>query len=429
LQGLENQVRIIQEESAKLQAAYAGDKAMEITNREREVVRAWLELKGMGDNRYSKLNDTSDLFKFFQMVRNLMVWMDDLVRQMSTSEKPRDVSGVELLMNSHQNHKAEIDARESNFNECISLGKELLTRNHYASNEIKEKLVELTEQRNGMLHKWEERWEHLQLILEVYQFARDAAVAEAWLIAQDPYLKSEDLGHTIDEVENLIKRHEAFEKAAAAQEERFVALERLTTFELKELKRRKEEDESRKRQEEIEKATPVRHHTERSEGERAESTSIKSGKRTEGDEMEGMLVRKHEWENTTKKAPNRSWDKVCVILRGTQIRFYKDIKAYKTSPDATYRGEVPIDVVGATAEIASDYKKKPHVFRLKLANCGEYLFQASSDEEMGAWVNAINQIAIEDEGAAGGAGRSQTLPEQGRKDEPKKRSFFTLKKK
>ena len=27
--------------------------------------------------------------------------------------------------------------------------------------------------------------------------------------------------------------------------------------------------------------------------------------RTEGDEMEGMLVRKHEWENTTKKAPNR----------------------------------------------------------------------------------------------------------------------------
>merc|ERR550539_2354457 len=265
LQGLENQVRMIQEESAKLQAAYAGDKAMEITNREREVVRAWLELQGMGDNRNNKLNDTSDLFKFFQMVRNLMVWMDDLVRQMSTSEKPRDVSGVELLMNSHQNHKAEIDARESNFSEFISLGKELLTRNHYASNEIKEKLVELTEQRNGMLHKWEERWEHLQLILEVYQFAQDA------------YLKSEDLGHTIDEVENLIKKHEAFEKAAAAQEERFVALERLTTFELKELKRRKEEDESRRRQEEIEKSTPVRHHTDRPEGERADSGSIKSG--------------------------------------------------------------------------------------------------------------------------------------------------------
>lgn len=67
------------------------------------------------------------------------------------------------------------------------------------------------------------------LVLEVYQFARDAAVAEGWLVAQEPYLLSSELGHTIDEVENLIKKHEAFEKSAAAQEERFSALERLTT--------------------------------------------------------------------------------------------------------------------------------------------------------------------------------------------------------
>jgi hypothetical protein len=73
-------------------------------------------------------------------------------------------------------------------------------------------------------------------------------VAEAWLLAQEPYLFSQELGvsqkhfiskngsqsnfslqHSIDDVENLIKKHEAFEKSAAAQEERFSALERLTT--------------------------------------------------------------------------------------------------------------------------------------------------------------------------------------------------------
>merc|ERR1711874_546913 len=208
----------------------------------REVVRAWMELQGMGDTRKSKMGDTGNLFRFFAMVRNLMLWMDDLMRQMSTSEKPRDVSGVELLMNNHQGHKAEIDAREDNFGDLYSLGKELLSMNHYASNEIKEKLRELTDKRNGMIHRWEERWEHLQLILEVYQFARDADVAEAWLIAQDPYLKSDEFGQSIDEVENLIKKHEAFEKAAAAQEERFAALERLTTFELKDMKRRQDEE-------------------------------------------------------------------------------------------------------------------------------------------------------------------------------------------
>lgn len=143
--------------------------------------------------------------------------------------------------------------------------------------------------------------------------------------------------------------------------------------------------------------------------------------------MEGMLIRKHEWESTTKKASNRSWDKVCVVLRGTQIGFYKDAKAYKAAPDATYRGELPIDLVGATAEIASDYTKKKNVFRLKLANAAEYLFQAVDEEEMAQWVNAINQVAHQDEAA--GTGRSQTLPGTGSEREPKKRSFFTLKKK
>jgi spectrin beta len=65
--------------------------------------------------------------------------------------------------------------------------------------------------------------------LEVHQFGRDAGVAEAWLLGQEPYLFGRELGQSVDEVEKLIKRHEAFEKSAATWEERFSALERLTT--------------------------------------------------------------------------------------------------------------------------------------------------------------------------------------------------------
>merc|ERR1719373_753224 len=425
LSTLQSQVTAIQEESAKLQAAYAGEKAMEITNREREVVRAWMELQGMGDSRKGKLTDTGNLFRFFAMVRNLMLWMDDLMRQMSTSEKPRDVSGVELLMNNHQGHKAEIDARVYNFADVYSLGKELLSMQHYASNEIKEKLRELTDKRNGMIHRWEERWEHLQLILEVYQFARDAAVAEAWLLAQDPYLKSEEFGHTIDEVENLIKKHEAFEKAAAAQEERFAALERLTTFELKDMKRRQDEDLMRQ-QDIIEKQKEqTRRRSQDQPDTRSERGSLRGSKHPDG-ELEGMLVRKHEWESTTKKASNRSWEKICVVLKGSQILFYKDQKTYRGKPDETFRGELPVDLTNAEATVATDYTKKKHVFRLKLENDGDYLFQASDDDQMNLWVDSINRKS--QGGEESGQGKSQTLPPgSDKRDEPKKRSFFTLK--
>lgn len=48
-----------------------------------------------------------------------------------------DVSSVELLMNNHQGIKAEIDARNDSFTACIELGKALLARKHYASEEVR----------------------------------------------------------------------------------------------------------------------------------------------------------------------------------------------------------------------------------------------------------------------------------------------------
>lgn len=56
----------------------------------------------------------------------------------------------------------------------------------------------------------------LSSVLEVHQFAQEAVVADAWLTAQEPLLQSRELGSSVDEVEQLIRRHEAFRKAAAA---------------------------------------------------------------------------------------------------------------------------------------------------------------------------------------------------------------------
>jgi len=40
-------------------------------------------------------------------------------------------------MNNHQSLKAEVDAREENFTICINLGKDLLERKHYRSDEVR----------------------------------------------------------------------------------------------------------------------------------------------------------------------------------------------------------------------------------------------------------------------------------------------------
>ncbi|CAF4967205.1 unnamed protein product, partial [Rotaria sp. Silwood1] len=140
--------------------------------------------------------------------RDLQLWMNGIIRHMNNSDKPHDVSGVDLLMNNHQSLKAEIDSRQENFIMCINLGKDLINRQHVRSSEVKEKCIQLSMLRDNVDDTWKERWKYMQLILG-------------------------QLGETLDQVQNLIKRHEQFEKSLLTQEDRFNALRKVTTLEKK----------------------------------------------------------------------------------------------------------------------------------------------------------------------------------------------------
>ncbi|KRX67877.1 Spectrin beta chain [Trichinella sp. T9] len=331
LLSLESQVKQVQADARSLQASYAGDRALEIQAREGEVLNAWRLLQANCEGRRTKLLDTSDLFRFMQMVRDLLLWMEEVKREMNTQERPKDVSGVELLMNNHQSLKAEIDAREENFSSCIALGRDLLARKHYASSEIEKKLIKLTTERAEMMRRWEDRWEYLQLILEVYQFARDAAVADAWLLAQEPYLLSKEYGRTLEEVVKLIKKHEAFEKSTIAQEERFQALEKLTTLEL-----------------------------------RAQEYLmwLRMGNRLALADMAQCGLRFME-------AMESEMPKVVAEL--------KPLWAWTKEDGELYRGETPINLVGWNVEIASSYTKRRNVLSLRSPAGFEYLLQARDE--------------------------------------------------
>uniref|UniRef100_A0A8C4HQP4 Spectrin beta chain n=1 Tax=Dicentrarchus labrax TaxID=13489 RepID=A0A8C4HQP4_DICLA len=411
IQALGTQVRQLQEDAVRLQSAYAGDKADDIQKREGEVLEAWKNLLEAAEGRRVKLVDTGDKFRFFSMVRDLMLWMEDVIRLIEAQENPRDVSSVELLMNNHQGIKAEIDARNDSFTACIELGKALLARKHYASEEIKEKLLQLTDKRKDMIDKWEDRWEWLRLVLEVHQFSRDAGVAEAWLLGQEPYLSSREMGQNVDEVEKLIKRHEAFEKSAATWEERFAALERLTTVRhAKKLTKSlfiffinllligrfvphcihqtlfschkslfSDNVEGGEVVNGVSEPSPAGSPGASRKGKASQAATLPA--KTQPDaptsQLEGFLHRKHEWEGHNKKASSRSWHNVYCVINQQEMGFYKDQKS--ASQGIPYHSEIPVSLKDAVCEVALDYKKKKHVFKLKITDGNEYLFQAKDD--------------------------------------------------
>ena len=57
--------------------------------------------------------------------------------------------------------------------------------------------------------------------------------------------------------------------------------------------------------------------------------------------------------------------------------FYKNSAQHRAAPEATWRGEPGLDLANAEAAVATDYTKRQHVFRLKLDDGCDYLFQVS----------------------------------------------------
>uniref|UniRef100_A0A8C6L577 Spectrin beta chain n=1 Tax=Nothobranchius furzeri TaxID=105023 RepID=A0A8C6L577_NOTFU len=377
IQALSGQVNQVQDDAARLQKAYAGEKADDIQRSEHAVTAAWEGLLQACQARRLLLLDTVEKFRFFNMVRDLMLWMDGVNLQIDAHDSPRDVSSAGLVIANHQHIKSEMETRADSFTACTEMGKCLINNNHYATDEIREKMAQLQEKRHKINKKWQDKMDHLQIVLEVLQFGRDASVAESWLAGQEPLVRAAELGTNVDEVESLIKRHEAFEKLAAAWEERFVQLEKLTTLEEQEMQRRREEEERARRPS----TPPPAEEVARTEAESQAHDSSESvngpgrdsglassrlepsatlpsrgGADSEPDIMEGVLCRKQEMESHNKKAATRSWHNVYCVLKKGQLGFYKDNKT--VSSGVTYHGEMPINLEDAVCEIALDYKKR-----------------------------------------------------------------------
>uniref|UniRef100_A0AAX7SX96 Spectrin beta chain n=1 Tax=Astatotilapia calliptera TaxID=8154 RepID=A0AAX7SX96_ASTCA len=407
------QVRQLQESAAQLRTVYAGEKAEAIACREHEVMQCWKELLTSCEECRVQITTETDKLRFFGMVRDQIMWMDSIICQIGTGEKPRDVSSVEVLMNYHQSLKSEVEARSQSILECIEMGKTLLAARNPAAEEIKEKLDKVIAKERELSEKWDKHWEVLQQLLEVHQFAQEAVVAEAWLTAQEPFINSNELGGSVDEVEQLIRRHEAFRKAAATWEERFSSLRRLTTvLSSSSLQTIYEQNEaSSPPSPSPATPTPSPSSAARRLGSTvANYTPVMNGSsyRNTLDVRDGgvvgvaaglgrpaassiasiataaMLVSANQARESASTAREqtakvmshlRSWVNLYCVLNKGELGFYKDAKN-TTTP---YNNEPLLNLSHCHCDVTNGYKKKKNVFTLKTKDGSEFLFHAKDE--------------------------------------------------
>ncbi|KHN88357.1 Spectrin alpha chain [Toxocara canis] len=205
------------------------DRADAINAKMNEAKAQWAALKQKAQNRKDGLDRSYNLHRFLADYRDLCSWINDMKAVISADELAKDVAGAEALLESHQEHRGEIDAREDSFNQTAEAGQRLLDEGSEQSDEVREKLAHLAREKAALLSLWEERRILYEQCMDLQLFYRDTEQAETWMTKQEAFLANEDLGDSLDSVESLIKKHEDFEKSLAAQEEKINALDEFAT--------------------------------------------------------------------------------------------------------------------------------------------------------------------------------------------------------
>lgn len=224
LVALEAQLQILIDDCTRLQENYPGANADHISAQRDNVLKDWNILQERALIRKQLLRSSCELQGFIASVRDLERWCDTLGSEIGTQEKVKDAVGVQELKIEHERLKAEIEARESDFNGVVQVGETLIKNGHYAADEIRAHVTQLLQCREALNNAWQLKNVYLDQLSDLHFFLRDVKQFEQLSAQQEHYLASHDLGGTVEEVYENVKKWEAFNKLLASQDEKLAVL-------------------------------------------------------------------------------------------------------------------------------------------------------------------------------------------------------------
>ena len=96
-----------------------------------------------------------------------------------------------------------------------------------------------------------------------------------------------------------------------------------------------------------------------------------------------------------RRATDRSWRGAWAVLRRGALFLGKEKKHGLLIPLSC--DSFPINLLDADVELASDYVKKPRVFKVTTATQSEFLFQAPDIQSLNEWLDVISEHCITSE--------------------------------
>ncbi|XP_027197243.2 spectrin beta chain, non-erythrocytic 5 kst [Dermatophagoides pteronyssinus] len=426
LNAVREQVETLYVEADKLIDSFDNVKD-QIEERKNEVKEVWDDLNMKTKLHKANLIQIENSQSYFDQCMELLTWINEMQALITADDKlVSDVMAAEQQLSRHQEYETEIKLKNKNVEEILATGKRIISEGHIMSKEIEQRNERMKNAYDNLVLTWQKRLTLYEYNVDARHFVRDVEQMEKWINANHNYIDDNNFGDSISDVEELLIKHEEFEKTITTQLEKLNKIERITLMEkyFENLKREEEEQkaaellrqEKEKRMEEEQKRILFRRSDEESKyyennanksklmsSKQSSSSSTKTPRRYASFSFvkkypkikpltpnlpqfscKGMLERKHLFESGGKKAESRTWKTYYTVLCGHLLCFFKDKNAFNKNSAAS----APLSILNAKCE-KIEYKQKKHVFSIEMTNMCKYLFITSDEDRLREWISAI----------------------------------------
>jgi len=157
-----------------------------------------------------RLLDSLAVQQLFRDVEDEEAWIREKEPIVASTNRGRDLIGVQNLIKKHQAMQVEINNHEPRIDAVSQTAQHMVEEGHFATEDIKGRLGQLHDHWNQLKEKSVQRKQDLEDSLQAHQYFTDANEAESWLKEKEPLAGNIDFGKDEDASEALLKRHEAF---------------------------------------------------------------------------------------------------------------------------------------------------------------------------------------------------------------------------
>ena len=169
------------------------------------------ELQDRSASRRAKLVDNQKLFDFYRESDEVTTWMKDREVIASSEDYGTDLEHVEVLQQKFDNFLHDLSSNEERVTNVTSLAETLLAGNHGNSPDIRSKSDHIKQMWMDVNELANSRQESLSGARQVHTFVSDTDDAIEWIQEKDMMVSSENFGHDLESVRDLIVKHEGLD--------------------------------------------------------------------------------------------------------------------------------------------------------------------------------------------------------------------------